>query len=164
MKRHTCRLPVFGMTMAIAAALLASVVGPAYAANGIPFGVSVLVIELTDNDIQLNAFVDGEWKQLKILDPQGRRIFDGLAKGGLKSQGGLSEMFWASEPTHYLEGEPNFDGTMESFLSRFPEGLYRLKGRTVDGKRSRARRCYRTCCQLCPRFSHRCRPRTIRRS
>lgn len=121
--------------LAIAAALLASVVGPAHAADGIPFGVSVLVIELTDNDIQLNAFVDGEWKQLKMLDPQAREIFGGRATAGLKSQGGLSEMFWASEPTHYLEDQPNFDGTIESFLSRFPEGVYEFEGRTVAGNK-----------------------------
>ncbi len=135
MNRHTRRLPVFGMTMAIAAALLASVVGPAYAADDIPFGVSVVSIELTDNDIQLNVFVDGEWNQLKIRDPREREMFGAGATGVLKRQSGVSEMYFASEPTHYLEDEPNFDGTIESFLSRFPEGVYEFEGQTVAGNK-----------------------------
>lgn len=42
-------------------------------------------------------------------------------------------MFWASEPTHYLEGEPEFDGTIEEFLARFPAGEYEFEGRTTAG-------------------------------
>jgi hypothetical protein len=51
----------------------------------------------------------------------------------VRRQGGISELFFASEPTHYLENEPNFDGTIEEFLARFPEGVYEFEGRTGKG-------------------------------
>ena len=46
-------------TMAIAAVLLVSVVGTVQAQDEREFGASVVIIELTDNDIELQAFVDG---------------------------------------------------------------------------------------------------------
>jgi len=76
------------------------------------FGASVVIIELTDNDIEIQVFVDGEWAQLKVLDPKERKIFDARTAGRLRRQTGISEMFFASEPTHYLEDEPEFDGFM----------------------------------------------------
>ena len=45
----------------------------------------------------------------------------------------MSEMHWASEPSHYLEDEPDFDEPIEAFLTRFPEGEYEFEGRTLDG-------------------------------
>ena len=102
----------------------------------IPFGASVVIIELTDNDIELQAFVDGvEWKRVTVSDPNEHKIFHGRATGRLRRQGGLSEMFWASEPTHYLEDEPDFDGTVKSFLKRFPAGVYEFEGVTTVGER-----------------------------
>jgi len=95
------------------------------------FGASVVIIELTDNDIELQVFVDGEWAQLKVLDPKERKIFDARTAGRLRRQTGISEMFFASEPTHYLEDEPEFDGSIEEFLNRFPEGVYEFEGLTT---------------------------------
>ena len=124
--------------LAVAATALASLAGPALAGDdgpSIPFGASVLIIELTEDDIELQVFVDGtDWTRVKVSDPNERRIFDARAKGRLKRQNGMSEMFWASEPTHYLEDDPAFDGTVESFLDRFPEGVYTFEGETRDGR------------------------------
>lgn len=102
----------------------------------IDFGAAVVIIELTDNDIELQVFVDGFlWDRVKLTDPDGHKIFASRANGALRDQGGLSEMFWASQPTHYLEDEPDFDGTIAEFLARFPEGEYGFVGRTVDGRK-----------------------------
>ncbi len=124
--------------LAVAATALASLAGPALADDdgpSIPFGASVLIIELTEDDIELQVFIDGtDWTRVKVSDPNERRIFDARAEGRLERQNGMSEMFWASEPTHYLEDDPAFDGTVESFLDRFPEGVYTFEGKTRDGR------------------------------
>ncbi len=88
-----------------------------------PFGTAVLIMELTDNDIELQVFADGfDYTRLNIFDPNERKVFDGRARGRLKRQGGLSEVFFASEPSHYLVDEPDFDEPVEDFLKRWPNG------------------------------------------
>ena len=100
----------------------------------VPFGAAVMIIELTDNDIELQVFADSsDWVRLQIFDPNDRKVFDAAARGRLRRQDGMSEMFWASEPTHYLEDEPEFDGPIEEFLRRWPEGLYEYEATTRAG-------------------------------
>jgi hypothetical protein len=122
----------------ISTILFALLAGPAVADDDDeeqPFGATSIIIETTDNDIELQVFVDGVlWNKLQIFTPTERRIFKLQAQKNLRRQGGLSELFFASEPTHYLEDEPEYDGTVEEFLSRFPEGKYEFEGRTVDGR------------------------------
>jgi hypothetical protein len=124
--------------MILGALLLTLFVKPAVAdddKNAEPFGATSVIIETTDNDIELQVFVDGSlWNKLQIFTPAERRIFKLRAQKNLRRQGGLSELFFASEPTHYLEDEPEYDGTVEEFLSRFPAGKYEFEGRTVDGR------------------------------
>jgi hypothetical protein len=117
--------------------IFALLTGPAFADHDEdeqPFGATSLIIELTDNDIELQAFVDGvEWKSLQIFTPSERRIFNLRTQRNIRRQGGLSELFFASEPTHFLEDEPDFDGTIEAFLARFPAGEYEFEGTTGNG-------------------------------
>lgn len=99
-----------------------------------PFGATSVIIELTDNDIELQVFVDGFlWDRLQMYGPNERRIFNLRTQRNSRRQGGLSELFFASEPTHYLEDEPEFDGTIEEFLARFPGGEYEFEGLTMNG-------------------------------
>ena len=70
---------------------------------------------------------------MQIFAPNERRIFNLKTQRNIRRQGGLSELFFASEPTHYLEDEPEFDGTIREFLARFPEGEYEFEGQTVNG-------------------------------
>ena len=50
----------------------------------LPFGGTAIIIELTDNDIELQAFVDGvEWKRLQVFGPNERRIFNLRAERNL---------------------------------------------------------------------------------
>ena len=131
-KGHLHKLPVF-----LLATLVLAVPFSAAWAQGeegeLPFKETGLIIELTDNDIELQVFVDAnEWKRLKISDPNERTIFDTRTRGRLKTQG-MSEMHWASEPSHYLVDDPTFDEPIEAFLARFPEGEYEFEGRTIGG-------------------------------
>ena len=99
-----------------------------------PFGAAVIIIELTDNDIELQVFADAfDWTRVEIFDPMERKVFDVKARGRLQRQGGMSELFWASEPSHYLEDEDNYDESVEDFLERWPEGIYEFEGTTTVG-------------------------------
>lgn len=123
-------------TVALLAAALASVGAASHVSAGdeVSIGAAVVIIELTDNDIELQVFADAfDWVRLEIEDPNGRRMFLTRAQGRLVRQNGMSEMFWASEPTHYLEDEPNFDGPIEEFLETFPEGVYEFEATKLDG-------------------------------
>ena len=116
--------------------VLVSLAMPPSAAAGdeIPIGAAVVIIELTDNDIELQVFADAfDWVRLEIEDPTGRKLFDTRARGRLVRQDGMSEMFWASEPTHYLEDDPTFDGPIEEFLQTFPAGIYDFEATRLDG-------------------------------
>ncbi len=119
--------------MAIA---LAATTSPAFAdddGDEVPFPVAVMIIELTEEDIELQIFADGHWGNLKITDPRDRRIFASRTRGKLRRQNGVSEIFFASVPSHYLEEEPNFDEPIEDFLARWPEGLYEFESTSLDG-------------------------------
>ena len=102
--------------------------------NEEPFGAAVIIIELTDNDIELQIFADAfDWNRLRIFDPRERMIFDTRTRGRLNRQGGLSEMAFASEPSHYLVEEDDYDEDVEDFLRRWPEGFYEFEGQRVRG-------------------------------
>lgn len=93
-----------------------------------PLGAAVILIELTDNDIELQLFADAfDWTRLQVFDPRDRSIFDTRSQGRLTRQGGMSELAFASEPSHYLVDEPDFDESVERFLRRWPEGEYEFR-------------------------------------
>ena len=100
-----------------------------------PFGAAVILIELTDNDIELQVFADAfDWTRVQIFDPRDRKIFDVGARGRLRRQGGMSEIVFASEPSHYLVDEDNFDEPIVDFLRRWPAGVYEFEGRRTMGQ------------------------------
>ena len=94
--------------------------------NEQPLGAAVVNIETTDNDIELQVFVDGSptWKHLQIEDPNERRIFNLKTQRRLRQQG-MSELFFASSPDAFPadeNGEIDPDGipaVVEEFLDRF---------------------------------------------
>lgn len=99
----------------------------------VPFPVAVMIIELTDNDIEIQIFADGHWGNLKISDPRDRKVFSAKSRGKLRRQNGVSEMFFATVPSHYLEDEPDFDESIEDFLARWPAGDYEFESKSLDG-------------------------------
>ena len=96
----------------------------------IPFDEARVFFELndTDGDLGIHALIDGEpWQRLKIEDTNERKILDIKVKGRLRKQG-LTELFFES-------AEPTFDELLpEEFFARFPEGIYEVEGKTLEGE------------------------------
>ena len=105
-----------------------------------PLGAAVVVIETTDNDIELQVFVDGSpsWQRLQIDDPRDRKLYDWKTRRVARRQG-MSELFFASSPDHFPEDETGeIDPTrviaaIESFLRKFPEGAYEMEAELAEG-------------------------------
>ena len=83
----------------------------------------------TDNDLGIHVFVDGEdWRELEIVNPKGRTIFEVEGKGPYRELG-LTELFFEG-------AEPNLDDVpLKDLLDLFPEGEYKFIGKLVDGER-----------------------------
>jgi hypothetical protein len=96
------------------------------------FDDTKIIIELnaTDRDAGIQVFLDGEpWKEVEIISPD-EEILEVEADGNLLDFG-LTELFFESN-------EPPFDELpLDEFLELFPAGIYRFKGRTVEGVRLR---------------------------
>lgn len=120
------------------AAVALAIVSPAAWADGddddeVPFPAAVMIIELTEEDIEIQVFADGHWGRFQIKDPKDRKIFDSRVRRTLRRQNGVSEIFFASVPSHYLEDEPDFDEPIEDFLHRWPAGSYEFESWSLDG-------------------------------
>jgi hypothetical protein len=124
------------ITVAIA---IAGVAGAAHArarnaqAAAIPLAASRMIIEFNSSaeDIGIQVFLDQSsgWREIEIIDPLGREIFGAEAEGALVKQGGGTELFLESV-------EPPLDELpLDVFFQRFPEGVYKFRGRTVEGQR-----------------------------
>jgi hypothetical protein len=81
----------------------------------------------SDNDLGFQVFLDGEdWKNLEIINPKGRTIFEVKGKRGYRRLG-LTELFFEG-------AEPSlFDVPLDELLRLFPEGEYEFEGVTVEG-------------------------------
>lgn len=108
---------------------LASVSGTV-AAHEIPWDEAELFFELnnTDGDLGIHANIDGgPWKRLVIEDLNERTILRIKTRGRLRRQG-MTQLQWES-------AEPTFDELSPAeFFQRFPEGVYEIEGRTLDGE------------------------------
>jgi hypothetical protein len=82
----------------------------------------------TDGDLGIHGKIDGgPWKYVRIKDPYRHTIMAVSTYGRLKRQG-LTELFFES-------AEPTFDELdPEKFFKRFPEGIYKIYGRTQKGQ------------------------------
>lgn len=97
-----------------------------------PFKRTTFVIELMDNNIEVQVFLDvDDWRKLRIFDPNGRRILNTNMSRRLRRQS-LNEMDWGSVSSYFLEDEADFDEPIEASLARFSEGEYEFEGATVD--------------------------------
>ena len=128
-----------GLLTALAAGTILLASGPAGAQQR--FDEARIFIEFndTDQDVGAHFFLDGDgWMRLRVFDPNGNRILNIFVQGNL-GEIGLSELFTEGE-------EPTLDELpLDEFFERFPEGIYRFVGETVDGERIQGR----------SRFSHR---------
>jgi hypothetical protein len=118
--------------LAIVALLLSATSPEARAKKAtVNFSIAKVFFEYnsTPNDLGVHVFLDGEdWKELKIVNPNGRTVFEVEGKGPYKDLG-LTELFFEG-------AEPNLaDVPLEELLALFPAGDYQLIGKTVDGER-----------------------------
>lgn len=100
------------------------------AAKPIRLADATIIVEVnaTDGDAGLQVFLDGKaWRRVTITSPDGRRMLAVGTRGRLRDWG-LTELFSESS-------EPPFDDVpLFKFKKRFPEGRYRFRGRTVNGR------------------------------
>ena len=130
---HMRTLYVFSVAMA-AIILTAAATEARAKKKGISFDIAKIFFEFNSSaselgDLGVHIFLDGEdWKELKIVNPNGRKIFEVKGKGPYKDLG-LTELFFEG-------AEPDLaDVPLEELLAQFPAGDYDLVGKTVDGER-----------------------------
>lgn len=81
----------------------------------------------TDGDLGFHAVIDGEpWKRLSIESPDEVELLRIRTRSELRLQGLTELRFESAEPT-FDELDPN------EFFSRFPEGVYEVEARTLEG-------------------------------
>ena len=112
-------------------ALILTAAAPEGWAAQIPFSKAKIIFEFnsTAKDLGIQVTLDGDpWNEIWIKDPKGRTILEVEGSGSLKNFG-LTELFAESN-------EPNFaDMSKAEILARFPAGVYRFYGNTVEGDR-----------------------------
>lgn len=127
-----CFLATVSSFLYVFAVFLVAEVSFTSVANGQANAVEVeefalfLEFNATDGDLGLQGFLGADaWEVVRIIDPKDRNILAITTKKGLKKLG-LSEFSFESEEPELAE---------EDVRDRFPEGVYRLVGRTVEGER-----------------------------
>lgn len=83
----------------------------------------------TNEDTGVHGGFDGlNWQRLCVYDPNGAQVLDVAPQHQLKGLAMSGIFFESREP-------PNEEVSMEQILAHFPEGLYSVRGRTLDGRR-----------------------------
>ncbi len=103
----------------------------------IPYDVATIYFELnnTDGDLGIHSLIDGEpWKTLEIETPNERENLRIRVRNRLRLQG-LTELFFESAEPPFESDEPD-EVTLspEQFFQRFPEGIYEVSGRSLEGE------------------------------
>lgn len=85
-------------------------------------------INETDGDAGIHVFLDGEgWDSMQMIGPNGVE-FSVLAESSVGLQG-ITEFFFES-------AEPSFEEqSLEELLELFPQGMYKYRGTTTEGRR-----------------------------
>jgi hypothetical protein len=121
------RLPVL---LAAAVALIGAHAAPeCRAGEAAPLSAARIYFEYNaiPNDLGVHVFLDGEdRKQLKIVNPQGRKIFKVAGKAAYKTLGMTELFFEGAEP-------PLAEFPLDDLLALFPKGEYEFSGKTADG-------------------------------
>ena len=126
---HTLRPGLHTLVVAAVGLAVASPVALAQKEPPLELEEASIYIEYnaTDNDLGFHVLLDGEdWRSLRIVNPEGRAIFDVLGRGAYGELGMTELFFEGAEPA--LDEVP-----LDELLESFPEGEYRFVGRTVDG-------------------------------
>ncbi len=120
------------ITLAAAVALIAATATPAAWAVKLDDAEIYIEINATDGDAGIHVFLDGEgWDLMEMTGPNGTE-FAVMAENSVGQQG-ITEFFFES-------AEPSFEEqTLEELLELFPEGIYRFRGKTTEGRNLKGR-------------------------
>ena len=123
MKESRTWLTAFAVVM-----LVASMAAPEAWAKKLDEAEIRIEINATDGDAGIQVFLDGVgWDTMQMKGPNGVE-FSIAAESSIGLQG-ITEFFFES-------AEPSFDEqSLEELLALFPEGVYKLKGTTTEGKK-----------------------------
>ncbi len=128
--------PTIRRAAALAAPLLLA--GPAGWAQE-EFDETVVLIEInaTDGDAGFHALLDADaWKEARIDDPDGKKIFKAQITGSLREQGVTEDFFESAEPLCAADPEEPDEEVvpLAEFLERFAAGEYVFTGKTSEGE------------------------------
>ena len=90
----------------------------------------------TDGDAGFHVLLDAEaWKEVRIDDPDGKKIFQEQVKGSLMEQGLTENFFESAEPLcAFDEEDPEAEVVpLSEILERFPAGEYTFTGKIHPG-------------------------------
>lgn len=87
----------------------------------------IIEVNATDQDAGFQVFADSEgWRNVRVFEPRGRKVFHAMVEGGIRSIGGGTELFLESEEPEYEDLEE-----LEDLIGLLPEGEYRFIARTT---------------------------------
>lgn len=118
------------------ALLLAATVPVSWAQEEFDETKVLIEINATDGDAGFHVLLDAEaWKEVRIDDPDGKKIFQEQAKGNLLEQGLTENFFESAEPLcAFDEEDPEAEVVpLSEFLERFPAGDYLFTGKIHPG-------------------------------
>jgi hypothetical protein len=126
--RRTWSVVILLATLALATAPSVSAVGGKE--QPIEFDKAKILIELnaTAEDAGIQMLLDAEgWERVQVFTPDGGKLIGIRARGSVGDVG-MTELFFES-------AEPSLaDLPLADLLEMFPEGEYRVEGRTVEGQ------------------------------
>lgn len=83
----------------------------------------------TDTDFGIQFFWDGaSWKSMVVKNERGKTVLDVKTKKNVRAQGLTEGFFESAEP-------PESKLSKEEFFARFPEGVYKFRGESIEGDR-----------------------------
>jgi hypothetical protein len=124
------RVKMMGSGILLALGIAVSLAAAQKGKASIPLSQAKILIELnaTAQDAGIQMLIDGEgWDRVTIYSPDGHKRLMTIKASGSVGTIGVTELFFES-------AEPSLDELpLEELLAMFPEGEYRIVGRTVEG-------------------------------
>jgi hypothetical protein len=106
------------------------------------FGECTVLVEInaTDGDIGFHFLADGDdLISAQIVDPNGAKVFNGIARGPLRDQKHTETSGESAEPLCWQDPEADPDEeivTLQEFLARWAAGTYTFFGTGTGGEKS----------------------------
>jgi hypothetical protein len=137
-KHARCHVAPLALAVLSGLCLAAGSVGATEPCDDFDECKALIEINSSDGDIGFHFLMDADdlvWTKLR--DPNGRKLFQEMARGSLKRQHFTETFVESSEPLCWDSPEADPDDeivTLEEFLGRWSAGNYRFRGR-ADGEK-----------------------------